>query len=86
MGLDLQLLVVFLENFNGFKKCSTVHWSMNDTFDFYTDSSGAYWCVVVFVDEWSWLAWQADWSQEIKKRYSFSKVLSNIVKNFFLGR
>lgn len=39
--LDLQMWVVFLENFNGFTKFSTVDWFMDDTFEFYTDSSGA---------------------------------------------
>lgn len=69
--LDLKMWVVFLENFNGFTKFSTVDWSMDDTFEFYTDSSGAYGCGVVFGDEWSWLAWPSDWSHEIKKDFSF---------------
>lgn len=52
--------IVFLEHFNGFTRFSTVDWSMDDTFEFHTDSSGAYGCGVVFGDEWSWLAWSAD--------------------------
>lgn len=45
--------VVFLENLNGFTKLSTVDWPMDDAFEFYTNSSGAYGCGVVFGDEWS---------------------------------
>lgn len=80
--LDLQMWVVFLENFNGFTKFSTVDWSMDDTFEFYTDSSGAYGCGVVFGDEWSWLAWPVDWSQDIKKDITFLELVPIVLGIF----
>lgn len=75
--------IVFLEHFNGFTRFSTVDWSMDDTFEFHTDSSGAYGCGVVFGDEWSWLAWSADQSQEIKKDIIFLELVQILFGIFF---
>lgn len=59
---------------------------MDDTFEFYTDSLGAYRCSVVLSDEWSWLAWLVSLASKlvtrIKKDINFLELVPKVLKIF----
>lgn len=88
--LDLQMWVVFLENFNGYTNFHINCRLLDDTFKLYTDSSEANRCSVVLSDEWSWLARLVSLASKLvkrkKERYYFPGTSSNSVENFHLDR
>ena len=65
---DLQMWLTFLHEFNGTKK---LEWESDSDFKFYSDSSGANGCGVVFGTSWSYLCWPLEWNMDIKKHITF---------------
>ena len=63
--MDLQMWVQFLLNFNGTTPFPLQHWHDSEFLEFFTDSSGAYGCGVVFGNHWSCLSWPTYWSSDI---------------------
>ena len=80
---DLQMWLTFLHEFNGTIKFPELEWESDSDFKFYSDSSGAMGCGVVFGTSWSCLCWPLEWNMDIKKDITFLEFVP-IVLGFYL--
>ena len=74
--------LTFLHEFNGTTKFPELEWESDSDFQFYSDSSGAMGCGVVFGTSWSYLCWSLEWNVYIKKDITFLEFVP-IVLGFY---
>ena len=75
--------LTFLHEFNGTTKFPDLEWESDSDFKFYSDSSGAMGCGVVFGTSWSYLCWPLEWNMDIEKDITFLEFVP-IVLGFYL--